>query len=177
MKVFKLISISLLIASQAYALSMTPYSLQELWSEANRIGLGRVTAIKSRWRGTRIITTFELTLTQKALKGPLTDRLTFQMLGGEIDGIRQVIPGSPEIHQEDELFVFLRCRSEEDEETCSPVGLGQGIWRTSIIAGGPDVKWVPLTDQVKWPQGSAPLAPKTLKQLAQPPSRSTKVLN
>jgi hypothetical protein len=172
-----LMALSCLFASNVFGLSMTSYTLPELWSEANRVGVGRVSEMSSSWRGTRIITTFRLLLTQEASKGPQTDQFTFQLFGGEIDGIKQFLPGSPEIFIHDELFVFLRCQRGEDErETYSPVGLGQGIWRSASPSeeGGETKIWAPLTDQVSWSKGSMPLSPMTLQQLNRPQLRSLK---
>ena len=161
---------------QAQALTMRPYTLAELSSEASLIARGRVSKLRAYREKGRIFTEVTITLTTPLLKGshPLarrdsgareetgTSQISFSILGGSLHGISQVIPGAPRVTINDELITFLRCESSaQGARRCSPVGFGQGLWRPQ------GAQWRPLTDQVRWTGNVKPLRELSFEQLTQ----------
>ena len=148
---------------QASALSMKPYALSELWSESQVVARGSVIATRVYRERGRIWTEFTLAPSE----APMRDRrdsttsrrdvVNFALLGGTLDGITQVIPGTPRLTVGQELIVFLRCRAAQ---SCSPVGLGQGIWTPQREEARGEERgeerdeegnlWAPMTRDVVW---------------------------
>ena len=161
---------------QAQALTMRPYTLAELSSEASLIARGRVSKLRAYREKGRIFTEVTITLSAPLFKGSVTltrrdsntpeaagtSQVTFSILGGSLHGISQVIPGAPRVSLNDEIMAFLRCElSAQGARRCSPVGLGQGLWKPQ------GAQWHPLTDQVRWTGDVKPLRELSFEQLTQ----------
>ena len=134
----------LIFAPSAQALSMTAYTLDELWSESQMIVKGEVVKTRFYRDKGRIFTEVTLTPTSPLFKGVLKDshqHVRFSLPGGDLAGLTQYVPGVPRVKVGEELFLFLRCSSPG---TCSPVGFGQGMWHHK------DGSWAPLTGDVHW---------------------------
>ena len=160
LSILSLIGIISTHTSSTHALSMTPYSLDELWSESQLIVRGEIVKTSSYRDQGRIFTTFTLIPTSPLFKGELTgQRIHFSLPGGQLDGLAQRVPGIPMIHTGEELILFLRCRSPN---TCSPVGYGQGIWRPVAHT------WRPITQEIHWIGARSPLMSQSLEQLTAP---------
>ena len=144
-----------------HALSMTPYSLSELWSESQLIVRGKVVKARPHRERGRIFTEFTLSPVGPLFKGELSadQVIRFSLPGGQLDGLAQRVPGIPTIYTGEELLLFLRCTSST---SCSPVGYGQGMWRPLKNS------WEPLTRDVHWVGASSPLTIQSLERLTSP---------
>jgi hypothetical protein len=150
----------------AQALSMQPYTLNELWSESQIIARGTI-AQRRIYRGERgrIWTEFTLVLKEALIKASTqrSSKILFILPGGTLDGLTQMVPGVPQLENQQELIVFLRCSSTKP---CAPVGFGQGLW----IAQKDEPKvWRPLTDHTRWVGDQEPLQALPLGDLITPP--------
>ena len=144
------------------ALSMKPYSLDELWSESKLIVKGEVIKTRAYRRGGRIFTEVTLTSSGSPVKGKITapdHRVRFSLPGGHLDGLTQRVPGVPTLYIGETLLLFLRCTTPS---TCAPVGYGQGIWRAV------DEQWEPLTQDIHWVGDQPSLTRESLDRLIAP---------
>src|SRR5439155_5909244 len=87
---------SLLAAAPAFATRVVHFDTRALVHESSDIVIGEVAGIQAHWneRHTKIVTDVEIRVSQ-TLKGVPTERLTLRQLGGEVDGMRYRVPGSP----------------------------------------------------------------------------------
>ena len=95
-----LAGLMLSVSQGAQALSMTPYTLSELWSESQMIVKGEVVKTRFYRSKGRIFTEVTITLTAPLFKGTTTDsdqHVRFSLLGGDLDGLTQYVPGVPRV--------------------------------------------------------------------------------
>jgi len=120
-----------LLAGLGEAAVVEGLSLQQLAERSTLIVSGRVGPVAARWgpRGRRIyrhaLVTVEQTHGGRA-SGTLPGK-TLQVVlpGGTLDGIGQLVPGSPELVPGTEVVLFL----ERVRHGYTPVGLGLGVFR------------------------------------------------
>jgi hypothetical protein len=96
-----------LIASAANATQVVHLDTRALTHESSDIVIGTVTAQKSYWNAahTRILTDVIISVSQ-SLKGAPAGEITLTQLGGEVDGMRYSVPGSPTFRVGEEALVF-----------------------------------------------------------------------
>ena len=160
--ILSLIGLVFASTAEVNALSMTPYSLDELWSESHLIVKGEVIKTRAYRSGGRIFTEVTLTSSGTPVKGEVTSpdhRVRFSLPGGQFEGITQHVPGVPTLYVGEMLILFLRCTTPN---ACAPVGYGQGIWRA--LKG----QWAPLTHGVHWVGGQPSLTSESLERLTTP---------
>lgn len=107
------------------AASVLPLNLEELAGHADRVFVGRVTAVVRARDPQHALpvryTTFDVV---RKIKGPLPDRLTIKQVASGVPGQRSVVPGAGRFRAGDELLVFLY--PDSTLGFTSPVGLFQG---------------------------------------------------
>ena len=111
LSILSLIVLVMTHTAQVSALSMTPYSLKELWSESQLIVRGKVTQTRSYRENGRIFTEVTLSPSSPPYKGKVDskDQLAhFFLPGGQLDGLIQRVPGVPIIYIGEELVLFLK---------------------------------------------------------------------
>lgn len=132
---FAAVAAGLLIstASIALATSVVPKSFRQLCREADRIVVGTVAERESRWAdypGGAIETILRLRVEQTIL-GSAVESLPLRLRGGEVDGLREEIPGLPRLEPGDRVVVFLR----EGKFVSPIVGFSQGLFRLKEVEG------------------------------------------
>ena len=113
------------MASSASALISQHYSLRDLWGSASIVVKARVIDRSFHREKGRIYTKYRLEALEH-FKGHSTTEFMAHWPGGAVDGLRQVVPGIPEMKPSQEYIVFLRCPTLS---RCVPLGYGQGIWK------------------------------------------------
>lgn len=147
-------------------------NLEEMTAAADRIVVGEVLAVTSRWssRRERILSNIEVQVSE-SWKGamPGDGRLTIVQPGGSADGIEMIVHGMPLFTPGERAVLFLR---EVRPGALALVGLGQGrrpltfdaAKRLWMVGGGDRQAAV-----VREPRGSltpaAPVAPVPLIEL------------
>ena len=79
-----------------------------LLAGSQQVVVGRVVAVRPHWDTShrRIVTDVSLAVLE-TIKGAVADSLTLTQLGGEVDGVRYAIEGSPEFKVGDEALLFV----------------------------------------------------------------------
>jgi hypothetical protein len=120
-----IIALVLFLAIDAFLLASTavPMNLRDLSTRAHRVAVGRVERVSSyRDAATgRIYSRVELADTQTVAgeRAPAS----FEIVGGEVGGIREWIAGFPFLREGDRLVLFLA------EDTRTPFGPTVGLWQ------------------------------------------------
>lgn len=142
--------------NRAEAAVVKAFDLPTLTRKADLVVVGTVTHTAARWVEGRIVTRVTLTPSQ-VLKGSPGETVTIEVLGGEVDGIGQLVSGMARFEVGEETVVFL----ERAAETHRVVGLAQGKFR--VERGPTGVALVPdltgLTAATRDAQGQVVLAP------------------
>jgi hypothetical protein len=161
---------------RALASSAVPMSLRELAQEAGQVVLGEVVETRPRWAGGRIVTDVVLAV-QRTLKGRAADRVTLEVLGGEVGDVGQRVHGEAAFRRGETVVVFLHERREllrlrgaaggssPARRRLTVVGMAQG--KLSVLPGrdgrlrvrrdlaGLELVGPPPADEVAGPSGSA----------------------
>jgi hypothetical protein len=113
-----------LVAGIANSATVLRFGWEELAQRADRIVEGTVTHTDVHWNDakTKIYTDAYIKVTS-TLKGQPAETLVVRQLGGELDGIGAMIPGSPRYAAGEELIVFAEDRPDGAVVT---LGLFQG---------------------------------------------------
>lgn len=101
------VAFALAVAAPASATTIVPMDTRALITRSNDIVIGEVTAVRSRWNAdrTRIVTDVTLRVAE-TLKGGAASELVLTQAGGEVDGLRYTIEGSPRFTPGEETLVF-----------------------------------------------------------------------
>jgi hypothetical protein len=96
------------LASVAEGTTIEPMTLDEMAQRADFILIGRAVGSRADWSAdhTRLYTyvTFEV---ERFLKGGAGEReVTIRLVGGEVAGIRVMVPGTPQFAQGEEVLLF-----------------------------------------------------------------------
>jgi hypothetical protein len=108
----------------ATATTLRPMGLEQLTTSSTAIVIGQAQGSRSHWNTahTRIVTDVEFAVDQ-VVKGEPTARVVITQLGGEVDGVRMTVPGTPVFSTGEEALLFLwRGKSSAVQVT----GLEQG---------------------------------------------------
>jgi hypothetical protein len=79
--------------STTHATTVPAYTLEQLQASADLVVDGEVTAAESRWVGQRIVTF----VTVVSGTAPRLSSVVVAVLGGEVGGLMQRVPGSPQL--------------------------------------------------------------------------------
>ena len=134
MRALLLTTTVLLLAPVARATVVVRHDLDSLVRVSDGIVFGRVVAAEPSWRGGRIVTRVRVAADFVA-RGSLGPELVVETLGGEIDGLGQLVAGSAVFEVGETVGLFLLRHGE----TWRVAGLGQGKVRVELRAGGTEV--------------------------------------
>jgi len=125
------------VAPPARATAVVGMELGDLGREAELIVAGRVVSVVSAWDKGRIRTQVTLAAEQ-VLKGTpkAADRVTFSVLGGEVAGIGQRVPGEARFVVGERVVVFLT----DLDRRATVLGMAQGKWRWDPEAKGAELQ-------------------------------------
>ena len=123
-----LICVSLLVSAPSGATTVLHQSFPALVQQADTIVVGTVAAMTAEWEATRERPYTFITFTDLDVrKGPASETVTLQMLGGpEPDGNILTLSGVPAFHPGDRFLLFL---TGNGPLAVPRVGLGQGAYR------------------------------------------------
>ena len=113
-----------LAAGSAWSATVLQFDWEQMAKRADRIVEGTVTYTDVHWNDTKtkIYTDAYIKVT-RTLKGQPADTLVVRQIGGELDGIGSMIPGSPRYAAGEELMIFAEDRPDGAVVT---LGLFQG---------------------------------------------------
>ncbi|MCB9547941.1 MAG: hypothetical protein H6706_19150 [Myxococcales bacterium] len=129
MRTASLLLALLLGAGTAQSAIVERLDLAKLSTVADAIIVGHVIDTEARYEGTRIVTRARIRA-EARLKGAPDDVVVVETLGGEVDGIGQVVSGMARFVPGEHVAVFLE---RQPTGTWRTVGLAQG--KLSIEAG------------------------------------------
>lgn len=112
--IFTLLVLLLLISSSVYALTLAKASLEELTSESELIVHGKILSIESDWEDNThsSINTYVLMMVDEYIKGYGNSQILIKQFGGTMGDLSQVIPGSPQFTEGEEVILFLQRHGE-----------------------------------------------------------------
>ena len=118
------LAVAALVAGTAWSATVLQFDWEQMAKRADRIVEGTVTHTDVHWNDakTKIYTDAYIKVT-KTLKGQAVDTLVVRQIGGELDGIGSMIPGSPRYATGEELMIFAEDRPDGAVVT---LGLFQG---------------------------------------------------
>lgn len=110
-------------AALAAGAVMVKLETKELAGQAEAVVVGKVTAARAQWddKKTKIITLTTVAIAE-TVKGDLKGEVVVRTLGGEVDGLAQLVPGMPQFAKDEEVVLFLK----SENKAWHVVGLGQG---------------------------------------------------
>jgi hypothetical protein len=136
-----LVALTLALTAPARATMVVPVSLARVTDLAARIVQATVLEVRSGRDDAGLPATWITLAVTRTLKGPHSDRITIKQIGVAAplpDGTITRIAGMPQYRAGEEVVLFLHGDSRRG--FTSPVGLGQGTYRVSRGAAGPQVR-------------------------------------
>jgi hypothetical protein len=132
----------------ALALSATPASpsqvlhqtLRDLTLGSSDVVIGRVEEMSTRWNEshTKIVTDVTVSVSE-SLKGTPGERLVLTQLGGDLDGFRYAVPGSPLFRPGEEALLFV-WRDAKGRAQVNGLAQGKFDIRTDAATGARSVQ-------------------------------------
>jgi hypothetical protein len=97
-----------LSATPASASQVLHQTLRDLTLGSSDVVIGRVEETRTRWNEshTKIVTDITVSVSE-SLKGTAGERLVLSQLGGDLDGFRYAVPGSPLFRLGEEALLFV----------------------------------------------------------------------
>lgn len=125
-------------ASPAFASQAVRLDLERLTTAADRIVVGKVSRVQSRWTSDRrlIVTEVEITVSEhlKAATGNTSSGVVkILQPGGVVEGLGQQVSGMPRFRKGDEVVVFLE---HQGAELFTVAGMAQGKFRVERSSDG-----------------------------------------
>ncbi|HET9952061.1 MAG TPA: hypothetical protein VFS09_09730 [Candidatus Eisenbacteria bacterium] len=106
--VLAIAALALLSASYAAATTVEKMSLRDLAKKSDAIVLARVEDETARYDANKEIYTYITLRVMEPVKGPKKDEvITIRQLGGTVDKIASIVPGTPTFKKGEEVVVFL----------------------------------------------------------------------
>ena len=116
------------------ATTVKQLSLEQMVRGSHRIMLGRCVSQETYWNKnrTRIYTATRFEVTED-LKGESRRTATVVTVGGTVDGLTQVVSGTPRFQEHEEVLLFLEAGRSGNWIL---MGLSQGMFRITADRGG-----------------------------------------
>jgi hypothetical protein len=115
------------------AMLVVPMTFEQLVDEAAAVVYARVSDVRGQWTSDRRSIDSVVTLEAlRYLKGGLGDALALRLPGGEANGVINVIPGAPVLHEGELVVLFLKAQGPAIPTT---LGMGQGVFRVRRDSG------------------------------------------
>ncbi len=167
-RILPLLLLLVLLAPEAAATSVRPFSLHQLFREADLIVLGKVTGEVSFWNGAHdtIYTDYTVAV-ESTRKGLSVDTVVVRLMGGTVGPTTLSVAGNAIFAVGERVLLVLR--NQGDFHTL--VGMSQGkwsVWRSDgidVVRRGPPST---LSGTISQPSGK-PLS-ELLEQLQPPPN-------
>lgn len=106
--VLALVALAMITASYAAATTVEKMSLRDLAKKSDAIVLARVEDESARYDSNKEIFTYITLRVLEPVKGPKKDDvITIRQLGGTVDKIASIVPGTPVFRKGDEVVLFL----------------------------------------------------------------------
>jgi hypothetical protein len=98
----------LAVTPAARATQVRHLDTRALVRESSDIVIGQIEGATARWNENRSAIVTEVTVRiSQTLKGAASERITLRQMGGEVDGMRYSIPGSPSFTPGEEALLFV----------------------------------------------------------------------
>jgi len=106
--VLAIAALAMITASFAGATTVEKMSLKDLAKKSNAIVLARVEDETARYDANKEIYTYITLRVLEPVKGPKKDEvITIRQLGGTVDKIASIVPGTPAFRKGEEVVLFL----------------------------------------------------------------------
>ena len=106
--VLAIAALALITASYAVATTVQKMSLRDLAKKSDAIVLARVEDETARYDTNKEIYTYITLRVLEPVKGPKKDEVvTIRQIGGTVDNIASIVPGTPTFRKGEEVVVFL----------------------------------------------------------------------
>ncbi|MEK7315681.1 MAG: hypothetical protein AABZ94_00405 [Candidatus Eisenbacteria bacterium] len=106
--VLAIAALAMITASYAAATTVEKMSLRDLAKKSDAIVLARVEDESARYESNKEIFTYITLRVLEPVKGPKKDDvITIRQLGGTIDKIASIVPGTPTFRKGEEVVLFL----------------------------------------------------------------------
>lgn len=106
--VLALAALAMITASYAAATTVEKMSLRDLAKKSDAIVLARVEDQSARYEANKEIFTYITLRVLEPVKGPKKDDvITIRQLGGTVDQIASIVPGTPNFKKGEEVVLFL----------------------------------------------------------------------
>src|SRR6476660_7051797 len=117
----------LFVTVPLHATVLLPIEFRQLVVTSPVIVHGQVVDVRSDWvDGRRSVETFVTVEAAEYFKGNLGERVTLRVPGGQLGRYRTVFIGAPELHDGDEVVLFLKSAGAAYPYV---IGLSQGAFR------------------------------------------------
>ena len=122
------------LVSGVEATTVKQLSLEQMVRGSQRIILGRCVSLETYWNKTRtrILTATRFAVTED-LKGESRGAATVVTVGGTMDGLTQVVSGTPRFREHEEVLLFLEAGKGD---YWILMGLSQGMFRIATDRRG-----------------------------------------
>ncbi|MGK0361689.1 MAG: hypothetical protein ACI9U2_004007 [Bradymonadia bacterium] len=121
-----------LLSTAASATIVERFDLSRLVKTADLIVVGEVLSAKAAWREGRIVTTIQMR-NDGLIKGAADATIAVEVLGGQVEGLGQLVRGMPRFSPGERVAVFLQKAPSGAWRT---VGLSQGKLRVEAGVTG-----------------------------------------
>lgn len=106
--VLAIAALAMITASYAAATTVEKMSLRDLAKKSDAIVLARVEDQSARYEANKEIFTYITLRVLEPVKGPKKDDvITIRQLGGTVDNIASIVPGTPNFKKGEEVVLFL----------------------------------------------------------------------
>ncbi len=106
--VLAIAALAMITASYAAATTVEKMSLKDLAKKSESIVLARVEDASARYEANKEIFTYITLRVLEPVKGPKKDEIiTIRQLGGTVDRIASIVPGTPTFRKNEEVVLFL----------------------------------------------------------------------
>ena len=152
-------ALSMLLAGIAAATQVVHLDTRGLTRESSDIVIGTVTGQSSHWNAAHTMIVTDVTIAvAELLKGTPGSTITLTQIGGEVDGMRYSVAGSPVFRNGEEVLVFA-WRDAQGRPQVDGLAQGKFEIQRNAAAGTPTVQ-----------RGSAGLAVGDVRTLQAAPS-------
>ena len=123
-------------ATIANATIVLQLDTESLSTRAAAIVVGHIESFQSSWQSGRIITEFQVRVAVPVKGGHQQGAvISIQQIGGRVDDLAQIIPGSPKLSAGEQVLLFLDNTAVKAKPTI--LGMAQGKYQLAV---GPDNK-------------------------------------
>jgi len=149
---------TLALAGLARATTLQQLSLDDMIRQSTAIVRAKVTGSYAALRGQNIYTYYHLQVLE-APKAAAAQELDVAVPGGALNGLREIVPGAPELAAGSEYVIFLWTGKSGLTQV---IGLSQGLFRAQKDAAGQIQLSRPAEDELMLDKSGHPVSSQAL---------------